>query len=146
MALMLANLIFTSASVSPPARSSHRVAAMERFICVACGTQFADAEAPPASCPICEDPRQYVPPEGQRWTTLEELRAGHRNRIADEAGLVGIATTPSFAIGQRALLVPYGESNLLWDCVTLLDDETAAEVQRRGGLAAIAMPHPHHYP
>src|SRR3954451_21234224 len=107
---------------------------MERFVCVACGTQFAEADAPPASCPICEDPRQYVPPEGQRWTTLDELRAGHRNRIADEAGLVGIGTTPSFAIGQRALLVPYGESNLMWDCVTLLDDETAAEVQRRGGL------------
>src|SRR4051812_24031030 len=120
---------------------------MERFVCIACGTQFADArgDAPPASCPICEDPRQYVPPEGQRWTTLDELRAGHRNRIADEADLVGIGTTPSFAIGQRALLVPYGESNVLWDCVTLLDDETAADVQRRGGLAAIAISHPHYY-
>jgi len=34
--------------------------------------------------------------------------------------------------------VPYGDSNLLWDCVTLLDDATAAEVERRGGIAAIA--------
>jgi hypothetical protein len=118
---------------------------MERHVCVACGTQYPEAARPPAACPICEDPRQYVPPEGQRWTTLEELRGSHRNEVRDDGGLTGIGTTPHFAIGQRALLVPYGDSNLLWDCVTLLDDATAAEVERRGGLAAIAISHPHYY-
>jgi hypothetical protein len=34
---------------------------------------------------------------------------------------------------------------VLWDCVTLLDDETAGEVARRGGLQAIAISHPHYY-
>ena len=34
---------------------------------------------------------------------------------------------------------------MLWDCVTLLDDDTAAAVERRGGLAAIAISHPHYY-
>jgi hypothetical protein len=34
---------------------------------------------------------------------------------------------------------------VLWDCITLLDDETAAEVERRGGLRAIAISHPHYY-
>src|SRR5215218_9670237 len=120
-------------------------AAMERFICVACGTQFSDAPEPPPSCAVCEDPRQYLPPEGQRWTTLAALAAGHGNAIRDEADLVGIGTEPKFAIGQRALLVPFGASNLLWDCVTLLDDPTAAAVDARGGLAAIAISHPHYY-
>ena len=41
--------------------------------------------------------------------------------------------------------MPWGERQLLWDCVTLLDDATAAEVERRGGLAAIAISHPHYY-
>ena len=94
---------------------------------------------------MCEDERQYVPVSGQRWTTLEELRADHANRIADEGELTAIGTEPKFAIGQRALLVPWGERQLLWDCVTLLDDATAAEVERRGGLAAIAISHPHYY-
>jgi hypothetical protein len=111
-------------------------------ICATCGVQFG---APTERCPICEDPRQYVPPEGQRWTTLAELAGDHRNEIREEAGLVGIATEPRFAIGQRALLVPWGDGNLLWDCVTLLDDATAAEVERRGGLRAIAISHPHYY-
>jgi glyoxylase-like metal-dependent hydrolase (beta-lactamase superfamily II) len=118
---------------------------VERFLCVACGTQFPAAAEPPAACPICEDPRQYVPPEGQHWTTMAQLAAGHRNALREEAGLVGIGTEPSFAIGQRALLVPLGTSNLLWDCISLLDEATAAEVERRGGLAAIAISHPHYY-
>ena len=119
---------------------------MERFICQACGTQFTDSDAPPESCPICTDWRQYVPAAtGQRWTTLAELAADHENAIRDQGELVGIGTTPKFAIGQRALLVPFGDGNLLWDCVTLLDEATAAEVERRGGLAAIAISHPHYY-
>jgi hypothetical protein len=111
-------------------------------VCVTCGVQFA---GPASSCPVCEDPRQFVPPDGQQWTTLEELRGSHRNALRDEGGFLGIGTEPKFAIGQRALLVPYGSSNLLWDCVTLLDDATAEEIARRGGLTAIAISHPHYY-
>ena len=118
---------------------------MERYICVTCGTQFSESADAPDSCPICEDPRQYVPPTGQRWTTLTELAADHENEIRPEGELTGIGTSPSFAIGQRALLVPFGDSNLLWDCITLIDEATATEVERRGGLAAIAISHPHYY-
>jgi len=118
---------------------------MDRFICVACGTQFADSDEPPASCPICSDPRQYIPEGGQRWTTSAELASERENQIRDEGDLVGIGTEPWFAIGQRALLVPFGDSNLLWDCISLLDDVTAQEVDRRGGLAGVAISHPHYY-
>ncbi|MFL6016874.1 MAG: MBL fold metallo-hydrolase [Gaiellaceae bacterium] len=116
-----------------------------RSICVTCGTQFPDAATPPPDCPVCRDPRQYVPVDGQRWTTLDELRAGHRNDVRLEHELVGIFPEPKIGIGQRALLVPYGDSNLLWDCVSLLDDATAEAIEARGGLAAIAISHPHYY-
>ena len=118
---------------------------MERFICVACGTQYPDSDGPPASCPICVDPRQYVPEDGQQWTTLGELAGDHTNAVRADGDLVGVGTEPGFAIAQRALLVPYGDSNVLWDCISLLDDATAAELERRGGLAAIAISHPHYY-
>ena len=94
---------------------------------------------------MCEDPRQYVPVSGQAWTTLDDLRASHTNAIRPEGDLTGIGTEPKFGIGQRALLVPAGDSNVLWDCVTLLDDATAAEIEARGGLRAIAISHPHYY-
>ena len=86
---------------------------MARSICVTCGTQFADSDRPPDACPICTDPRQYVGLDGQQWTTLEDLAASHENAIRAQGELTGIGTEPKFAIGQRALLVPYGDSNLL---------------------------------
>jgi glyoxylase-like metal-dependent hydrolase (beta-lactamase superfamily II) len=116
------------------------------FICAACGTQFAETERPPAHCPICSDPRQFVPADGQRWTTLEPLRRGHRNSWQSyEAGLLGIGTTPEFAIGQRALLLRTDEGNFLWDCISLLDAATIELVQSLGGLRGIAISHPHYY-
>ena len=114
---------------------------MTEWICFTCGTPFAESEAQPEECPICTDARQYVPGEGQRWTTLEELRADRRNEIREDGELTGVGVDPWFAIGQRALLV----DNLMWDCVHLVDEAGAEEVERRGGLAAIAISHPHYY-
>ena len=79
---------------------------MPEHICVTCGTQFPPADHPPQHCPICEDERQYVGLDGQEWTTSEELRRTHKNEIRrEELCLWGIRTEPSFAIGQRALIV-----------------------------------------
>jgi glyoxylase-like metal-dependent hydrolase (beta-lactamase superfamily II) len=119
---------------------------MPFFLCTTCGTQFPESHAEPEECPICQDERQYVPPEGQRWTTLEELRASHRAEIREEEpGLNGIGAEPSFAIGQRALLVQATGGNVLWDCISLLDDEIAGWVEELGGIAAISISHPHYY-
>lgn len=119
---------------------------MEHWICVTCGSQFAAREEQPESCPICTDQRQYVGYNGQQWTTLAEMKKnGMHTVFKEEQGLLGIVTEPAFAIGQRALLVHTPQGNVLWDCITMLDDETVAEVQRRGGIAAIAISHPHYY-
>lgn len=120
-------------------------------ICVTCGTQFAAREAPPDSCPICEDERQFVGWAGQQWTTLAALCAQHRLALKDEGdGLLGIGTEPRFAIGQRALLVPANVPgargrNVLWDCISLIDDAAVRVIEAAGGLAAIAISHPHYY-
>ena len=120
--------------------------AIENFICVQCGTQFAESAQPPPSCPICEDERQFVRHEGQEWTTLKQLATDHHNRLEEEAPrLLGIGTEPEFAIGQRALLLQSPGGNLLWDCISLLDDENIADVNARGGIRAIAISHPHFY-
>jgi glyoxylase-like metal-dependent hydrolase (beta-lactamase superfamily II) len=119
---------------------------MTNFICVTCGTQFAASETAPDHCPICEDERQYVNPDGQQWTTLEDLQLTHSNTIKLEGpGLYGIGSTPRFAIGQRALLVQHPEGNVLWDCISLLDDSTIKRVQELGGIRKIVISHPHFY-
>jgi hypothetical protein len=119
---------------------------MPNSICVTCGTQFAATATPPAHCLICADERQYVNWQGQQWTTLDDLRANHHNVVkTEEPGLTGIGSEPRFAIGQRALLVQTPQGNLLWDCISLIDEATVAAVQALGGIAAIAISHPHYY-
>ncbi|HET7216686.1 MAG TPA: hypothetical protein VFJ02_01500 [Vicinamibacterales bacterium] len=116
------------------------------YICTACGTQHAASRTPPDACAICVDERQYVPPTGQGWTTLRELQRTRKNAFRRlEPGLFGIGTTPDFAIAQRALLVCTPHGNILWDCITLIDDATVEIVRALGGLRAIAISHPHYY-
>ena len=120
-------------------------------ICVTCGSQFGASEGPPERCPICEDERQFVGWAGQRWTTLEDLRVQHRLALRDEGdGVLGLGIEPKFAIGQRALLVPAraGDGpgrNVLWDCISLIDDAAVRVVEALGGISAIAISHPHYY-
>jgi glyoxylase-like metal-dependent hydrolase (beta-lactamase superfamily II) len=120
---------------------------MDYAICVTCGTQLLASPAPPDACPICLDDRQYVPPQGQTWTTLDALRAtGTQNAFTEvDRGLTAIRTVPSFAIAQQAHLIRTPAGNLLWDCVSYLDDPTIQKVQALGGIAAIAISHPHFY-
>jgi glyoxylase-like metal-dependent hydrolase (beta-lactamase superfamily II) len=113
-------------------------------ICRTCGVQ-QDVEA--EVCPICADDRQYVGWNGQLWTTVTSLAAdGHRGVVREEvAGLYGVGAEPATAIGQRALLVPGEGGNVLWDCVSVIDDATVDAVRAQGGIAAIAISHPHFF-
>jgi hypothetical protein len=113
-------------------------------ICRTCGVQYGQERE---DCPICSDERQYVGWDGQQWTSLAQLRAdGHRVRIEREGpGVHGLGAEPSFAVGQRALLIQSPTGNVLWDCFGYLDDDTAAEIQALGGVSAIAVSHPHFY-
>jgi len=119
---------------------------LTHFICRQCATQYADSAAPPQSCPVCTDDRQYVRWAGQAWTTLDDLRQSHRLKVADEgAGITGFGMEPAFAINQRALLLQSPAGNVLWDCMALLNDTVVDEIRARGGLTAIAISHPHYY-
>lgn len=119
---------------------------MPHHICTACGTQYPERQNPPAECRICEEERQYVPPRGQTWTTLDSLRGPHMNAFRQhEPGVTGIGSTPNFAIGQRATLVQTKQGNVLFDCIALIDEATIALLKGLGGVQAIAISHPHFY-
>ena len=119
---------------------------MPAWICATCGVQQPDTPQPPDGCAICADERQYVGWGGQRWTTMSGLADGHAVVVREEEpGLFGVGLEPSFAIGQRALLVRTPQGNVLWDCVSLLDDAAVARIRELGGISAICMSHPHFY-
>jgi len=120
---------------------------LNNFVCVTCGVQYQESESPPHSCKICEDERQYVGWKGQRWTTLDEMKSqGYANVLQTmEPNLTSVRTIPDFGIGQRAFLVQTQHGNLLWDCVSYIDEKAIAAVRRLGGISAIAISHPHYY-
>lgn len=111
-----------------------------------CATCAVEREEPaPDLCPICGDERQYVPPEGQRWLPLDELRAGGQKIILteNEPGLVAVQTEPKVGIGQTAQLVVTLHGSLFWDPVGFLDDEAVEAILAYGPVLAIAASHPH---
>ncbi|KAH1493479.1 hypothetical protein LV164_005532 [Aspergillus fumigatus] len=126
--------------------------ALDLLICSTCGVQY-DTTSGLKSCKICDDPRQYVPPSGQSWTTLRSLQASpvkYRNVFTtdpENPNLISIQTAPKFAIGQRAFLCLDGSGfgNILWDCITYLDDETIRHINSLGGIRAIVISHPHYF-
>ncbi|QJX00594.1 twin-arginine translocation signal domain-containing protein [Frigoriglobus tundricola] len=119
---------------------------MKHFICVTCGMQYAPSEKEPEGCPICLDERQYVGPGGQKWTTLDEYKKTHKNVFAEEEpDLYSVHPQPKAGIGQRAFVVRTKDGNVLWDCVPPLDGATVTVVKKFGGLAAVAVSHPHYY-
>lgn len=117
---------------------------MTHYLCVTCGTQYPESAQPPAHCPICEDERQYVNPNGQQWTTLDTLRPNHTMVIEPvEAHLYRLKPEPKVGIGQYAHLVQTPNGNILWDCVPYIDDATIEAINALGGISAIAISHPH---
>jgi hypothetical protein len=99
----------------PPEPKEYQLMAFH--ICTACGTQYAESPQPPAHCVICEEERQYIPPRGQTWTTLDALQKDHTN---------------TFHEYEKGIIAP-------------LDDAAVTMVEALGGIDAIAISHPHFY-
>jgi glyoxylase-like metal-dependent hydrolase (beta-lactamase superfamily II) len=118
---------------------------MAVWICTACGVEHPETELPPGTCEICADERQYVPSNGQEWTTFDDLAMlGTTISIAAvEPMLFGIRAHPAVGIGPRTHLVQTDASNLLWDPIGYVDEAAAEAVLELGAVAAIVASHPH---
>lgn len=115
-------------------------------ICCTCGNQYS-TPAPPPTCKICTDDRQWLPVTGPEWTSLDALaQSGHKNIITEiEANVWSIHTEPKVGIGQRCLLVKDRDGGaILWDCIPFLDAATIEAVRALvGDLTKIVVSHPH---
>jgi glyoxylase-like metal-dependent hydrolase (beta-lactamase superfamily II) len=112
------------------------------WICETCAVEHSEKVD---VCAICADERQWVPRDGQHWTSLDELRAAGTAVIVDEleADLYAVESRPGVGIGQQAKLVRTPAGNLLWDPIGYVDEEGSARVRELGEVLAIAASHPH---
>ncbi len=130
------------------------------WICATCGVEHAgprsDADqdrddtagpdvALPGVCAICADERQWVPADGQRWTTVADLSAaGHRTHMSElEPGLFALTVQPKVGIGQRAIVLQTAAGSLLWDPPGFVDSESVERISELGPVLAVAASHPH---
>ncbi len=117
---------------------------MTVWICAACGIEHANTARPPARCAICTDERQYVPAGGQAWTSLQAMAGDYTGDFAElEPNLYAVQVKPSFAIGQRGLLIRTPAGNVLWEPPGYVDQRMIDTATELGGVAAIASSHPH---
>jgi hypothetical protein len=117
---------------------------MTFWICATCAVEHAERTA---VCAICADERQWVPADGQRWTTLTEMAgAGYHAEItALEPGLWGIRSSPEAGIGQVSKLVRTEAGCLLFDPLGFVDDAVVQRVRDIGPVVGIVASHPHMY-
>ncbi|WP_250633126.1 MBL fold metallo-hydrolase [Pinirhizobacter soli] len=118
---------------------------MTPFICITCGTQYEPSDAPPEDCPVCVDERQYVNWDGQQWATHAELQAQNKLRIEEDNGVFALSMPAGFAIPQRAMHLPTDAGNILFECVSMVNDEAVRALHARGGVDRIIISHPHFY-
>lgn len=113
-------------------------------LCATCGVENDTDEQ---VCAICADERQYVPRDGQRWTTLADRAAeGCSIEVSEvEPDCWALHATPRADIGQRAMLVRTPAGNLLWEVPGFLDADARRAVAGLGGVAAVMSSHPHMY-
>ncbi|OCF45103.1 hydrolase [Kwoniella heveanensis CBS 569] len=151
-------------------------------ICVACGTQYPRShqavrsssetrgKSPNASgagtrdvpeCPVCLDPRQYVPASGQQWTTLAELSKDqasgeekgkgqerkHRLLVDErDESISMIVTEPGFGINQTPILIETADGSYVWDCAAFLSLPLIGHLTSlKRPLKGIAISHPHFF-
>ncbi len=64
------------------------------YLCITCGTRFPRRRNPGALSDL-RDERQYVNPDGQKWTTLGELRLFAQKYHQARKSLTSTRSTPS---------------------------------------------------
>ncbi len=112
------------------------------WICRTCAVEHATR---PEVCAICADERQWVPAEGQAWTTLDELAAAGERVIVKELepDLFGLTGEPQVGIGQQTKLLRTPLGNLLWDPLGYVDGAAVDAVRAFGSVRFIVASHPH---
>ncbi|RSH77825.1 uncharacterized protein EHS24_002885 [Apiotrichum porosum] len=137
----------SDASRVSPAALAALAADADLPMCATCATQYP---APRRNCPVCDDPRQYVPGSGQAWTTLGKLiEEGRKNIVMqdkEDERIKLLGTVPSFAISQSPFLIETNGGSYIWDCMGTLTPALVDYLTHlKTPLKAMAISHPHFF-
>ncbi|GJG87773.1 hypothetical protein tb265_29540 [Gemmatimonadetes bacterium T265] len=114
------------------------------FVCEHCG--FWQRHFAPAGCPVCEDFRHPLPPNGWHFTAAAAVAARTRCRV-DEVlpGLLAVAAEPPLGIGPSGYLLRTPHGNVAFEGCGWYDDAALDAIAAAGGVRWAAASHPHVY-
>ena len=113
------------------------------FCCTNCGF-WQRRFAPPATCPVCEDYRHPLPPDGYDFRTPQQIDADHRVSLREILPDVWqITTSPQLGIGPCGMLLKTDAGNLHFEGSGWVDDATLGRIADLGGVAFQAFSHGH---
>ena len=116
---------------------------MTHYCCTNCGFWQRRFDVP-TWCPVCEDYRHPLPPEGYAFRTTSEV--ANRQRVTwDEPidGVTRFGTAPSIGIGSCGYLIESPGGNIHFDGCGWYDDDALTHIESRGGVAYLAASHAH---
>lgn len=145
---------------------------LSKAICETCGAQYPqDVSSPPSGCKICLDPRQWVPPTGQKWTSIkqllaEEVKTTFLHHELDDR-IIRVTNDPPVAIAQTrkcdlrcgskvacfdtqpAIILHTPAGVLIWDSTGYISPDGIQKICARftpdAPFLGIAISHPHFY-
>jgi hypothetical protein len=115
------------------------------YACTNCGF-WQRRFATPTMCPVCEDFRHPLPPNGYRFLAADEVGATHRT-VVDEPlpGVLRFATEPSIGIGSCGWLLCTPAGNVHFEGTGWYDADALAAIEGRGGVQFLSASHAHVY-
>ena len=116
---------------------------MKHYCCMNCGF-WQRRFAAPSTCPVCEDYRHPLPPDGYLFLTAEQIDAQQSVTIEPVLpGLTRYQTSPSIGIGSCGYLLEHPRGNLHFDGCGWYDSAALEHMRERGGVAMLAASHSH---
>ena len=113
------------------------------YCCLNCGF-WQRRFAAPTTCPVCEDYRHPLPPDGYAFAAPAEVAESHRVTMKEVLpGLWRIETTPQIGIGSCGLLLVTPAGNLHFEGAGWYDDATLGKIEKLGGVRWQAFSHSH---
>lgn len=112
--------------------------------CATCGVEYNSGDVPDV-CPICADPRQYLPADRRQYWSDPKDFTGSINVLRLEDDLYGINVDPAIGIGQQAKLVITPKGTVMVDVPAAITEEAVQTIRSLGPTLAIVPTHPHMY-
>lgn len=117
---------------------------LEHFVCEHCG--FWQRHFAPAACPVCEDFRHPLPPDGWRFTRAVAVAGRTRCRV-DEVlpGLLAVTAAPALGIGPSGYVLRTPHGNVAFEGCGWYSDDALDAIEAAGGVRWASASHPHVY-